>query len=229
MRVFAIGDLHLSEANPKPMDVFGEHWFQHWERIKNNWINRVEDEDVVLIPGDISWAMRLEEAKPDLDSIGRLPGRKILIRGNHDYWWASISKVRKLLPCNMFAIQNDSVIIDDIAFCGTRGWAVLEGREDVAHDIKVFNRELNRLKLSLDSAKDAYEIVVMLHYPPFAEMGKENDMARMIRQYPVKHVVFGHLHGASLSSAVEGEIDGITYHLVSCDYLNFDLKLIMER
>ncbi|MBM7582042.1 putative phosphohydrolase [Caldicoprobacter guelmensis] len=228
MKVFAIGDLHLSEANPKPMDVFGEHWFQHWERIKYNWISKVGPEDVVLIPGDISWAMKLEEAKPDLESIGQLPGRKIIIRGNHDYWWSSISKVRKMLPDNMFAIQNDSIFFEGIAFCGTRGWTVLEAREDVQHDIKIFNRELNRLKLSLDSAKGAREIVVMLHYPPFDERGNENDMAKLIRQYPVKHVVFGHLHGASLSSAVEGYMDGVTYHLVSCDYLNFDLKLIME-
>jgi len=229
VRIFAIGDLHLSSFRPKPMEIFGPHWIHHWDRIRANWINKVTHEDIVLIPGDISWAMELEEAKPDLDSIGELPGRKIIIKGNHDYWWASISRVRNILPPGMFAIQNDSVMLNGIAFCGTRGWAIFEESEDLQHDIKIFSREIQRLKLSLSSAQGAGEIIVLLHYPPFDEKGEENQMAHLLKEFPVSHVVFGHLHGSSLNNVTEGFIDGINYHLVSCDYLDFDLKCIVER
>ncbi|NLX70555.1 MAG: hypothetical protein GX024_06615 [Clostridiales bacterium] len=229
MKVFAIGDLHLSSSRPKPMEIFGEHWTNHWDRIRSNWMNNIGSEDIVLIPGDISWAMNLDEAGPDLDSIGKLPGRKIIIRGNHDYWWSSISRVRSVLPPGMFAIQNDSITMDGITFCGTRGWAVFEDSEDLEHDIKIFNREIQRLKLSLASADNADEIIVLLHYPPFDEKGAENQLAQLLKEYPVSHVVFGHLHGASLNCVTEGYIDGINYHLVSCDYLDFDPKLIIEK
>jgi predicted phosphohydrolase len=228
MKVFAIGDLHLSSIRPKPMEIFGQHWANHWERIRINWIRKVAPEDIVLIPGDISWAMNLDDAQPDLDSIGELPGKKIIIRGNHDYWWSSISRVRSILPSGIFAIQNDSIEMSGVTFCGTRGWAVFEESEDLQHDIKIFNREVQRLRLSLSSAKNADDIIVLLHYPPFDEKGEENQIAHLIREFPVSHVVFGHLHGASLNSVTEGYIDGINYHLVSCDYLDFDLKYITE-
>lgn len=246
MRIFAISDLHLSEAKSKPMDIFGEHWIDHWTKIRKNWINTVEQEDVVLIPGDISWAMTLDDALADLNSIGQLPGKKIIIRGNHDYWWSSISRVRQALPPDMFALQNDSIHIQENTFCGTRGWvtptetnpvkadscdvAPGEVTSDVAapDDIKIFNREVHRLRLSLDSAKEAEEIIVLLHYPPFDEKGKQNDIAQLLKEYPVSHVVFGHLHNISPKDVVEGNIEGIDYHLVSCDYLNFELKLIAQ-
>jgi len=228
MYIYAISDLHLSGVNPKPMDVFGPHWDNHWEKIKESWRAKVRDEDIVLIPGDISWAMELEEAKVDLYDIGRLPGRKILIRGNHDYWWSSISKVRRILPDNMTALQNDSVCIQGIAFCGTRGWTAPGPKDYTEHDEKVFARELIRLRMSLESAKDSGDIIVLLHYPPFNDKGKPTAMVELLKSWPVKHVVFGHLHGESLKSVTEGCFEGIQFHLVSCDYLNFEVKPIME-
>ena len=207
MRVFAIGDLHLPGEQDKPMDIFGANWEGHWGKIMKNWLKSVTQQDIVLIPGDISWAMTLEEALPDLDGIGALPGTKILIKGNHDYWWSSISRVRDQTHESIYPLQNDSFNPKDaprLAFCGTRGWITPGTRGFTDHDEKIFNRELNRLKLSLDSALGAEEIIVMLHFPPFDDKGRENEICHLIRQYPVKHVVFGHLHGESLRGGIEG-------------------------
>jgi predicted phosphohydrolase len=228
MKIFAIGDLHLPGAEPKPMNIFGDHWANHWGKIRKNWIDKVRQEDVVLLPGDINWAMNLEDAQQGLEEIGVLPGRKIILRGNHDYWWTSISKVRAALPPTMFALQNDSCKINGIHICGTRGWVTPGSRDFTSHDQKIFYRELNRLKLSLSSAEKAQNIIVMLHYPPFNDRFSETDMMRILKDYPVSHVVYAHLHGADFSHILEGCKEGITYHLVSCDYLNFDLKQIIE-
>lgn len=134
------------------MDVFGSKWTDHWNRIREDWIARVSPEDIVLIPGDISWAMQLEDARVDLDSIGSLPGKKVMIRGNHDYWWSSLSKVKSILPSSVQVLQNNSLVLDGYTFCGTRGW-INPGMKDFGvHDAKIFSRELQRLKLSLDSA-----------------------------------------------------------------------------
>jgi len=225
MRIFAISDLHLSGANPKPMDIFGRKWENHWEKIKHNWRELVQDEDVVLIPGDISWAMKLHQALVDLNAIGELPGRKIIVRGNHDYWWNSISKIRDNLPLGMYIIQNDSVFLEGIHFCGTRSWDMPGGKDDAEDDLKIFKRELERLKMSLSTAKSAENIIVLLHFPPFNEKGKPSEMLEIMNEYKVSHVVYGHLHGHSYK-AIEGNIDGINYHLVSCDYLDFIPKLI---
>ncbi|MFY9278812.1 MAG: metallophosphoesterase [Caldicoprobacterales bacterium] len=231
MKIFAISDLHLPGGQDKPMDVFGDNWKNHWEKIKKNWVELISPQDIVLIPGDISWAMTLKEAMVDLDDIATLPGRKILTKGNHDYWWSSITRLRESVHPSIYAIQNDSLKFDDlpeIAFCGTRGWAVPGIKEFTSHDQKIFNRELNRLKMSLDDAKECQNIIVLLHFPPFDDKGEESDLCHFIRQYPVQHVVFGHLHGDSLKEVIEGEINGLTYHLVSCDYLDFRPKLIVE-
>lgn len=227
MRIFAISDLHLPGNDDKPMDIFGMHWENHWGQIQENWLKNIASEDVVLIPGDISWAMVLDEALQDLEAIGQLPGKKIIIRGNHDYWWSSISRIRSVLPSTVYALQNDSLKLGTITFCGTRGWATPGLRGSTDHDSKIFNRELHRLKLSLDSVKGAENIIVLLHYPPFDEKGQENEIGLLIREYPVNHVVFGHLHGEGLRNAIEGNINGLNYHLVSCDYLNFSPKLIL--
>lgn len=231
MKIFAIGDLHLPGKQDKPMDIFGTHWKNHWERIKDNWMKMIGSQDIVLIPGDISWAMTLDEASVDLDDIGSLPGKKVMIKGNHDYWWSSISRFREKSHKSIYAIQNDSLRLEElpqIVFCGTRSWTAPGGKEFTNHDKKIYDRELNRLKLSLDAAKDAENIIVLLHFPPFNDKGQESEICKLIRNYPVDHVVFGHLHGDSLKGVIEGEIRGLTYHLVSCDYLNFKPKLIME-
>ena len=227
MRLFAIGDLHLPGGQEKPMDVFGEHWEGHFERISQNWQARVTDEDVVLIPGDTSWAMQLADAVPDLQMIGALPGRKLLIKGNHDYWWGGIGQVRRALPEGMMAIQHDTVDLGDVVVTGTRGWAwPTEDTPLSPEDEKVFNRELIRLELALASAvKIAGErpILLMLHYPPLYQADRDTPFTRVIEKYPVHTVVYGHLHGAGLRAGFTGEWNGVRYLLASCDSLDFTL------
>lgn len=222
-KVFAVGDLHLPGGTDKPMDVFGGHWEGHFLRIAEDWRERVRQEDIVLIPGDISWAMQLSQAQQDLDAIGALPGRKILIRGNHDYWWGSISKLRAALSPGMYALQNDALMLDGLVFCGSRGWtAATEASDD--EDRKIYLRELGRMELSLQAAirlsKDVPPIV-LTHYPPVEERGGVTPMSALFTRYGVRDVVYGHLHGAACERAFRGEVDGVRYHSVSCDGLGF--------
>ena len=227
MRLFAIGDLHLPGGQEKPMDVFGEHWEGHFERIAAHWRTCVTEEDVVLIPGDTSWAMQLKDAVPDLQSIGALPGRKVLIKGNHDYWWEGIGQVRRALPEGMMAIQHDAVDLGDLVVTGTRGWAWPTEEAPLSpEDERVFNRELIRLEIALQSAvKIAQErpILLMLHYPPLYQTDRDTPFTRLIEKYPVHTVVYGHLHGAGLRAGFTGMWHGIRYILTSCDSLDFSL------
>lgn len=224
MNIYAIGDLHLPGGADKPMDIFGGGWERHFERISQDWLARVNENDVVLIPGDISWAMQLESALPDLRAIGSLPGKKILLRGNHDYWWSGISRLRDALPEGMYAIQNDALLLGNTAFCGTRGWT-LPGNGTTAEDEKIYCRELQRMEMSLERAMllHAERLVVMCHYPPLGEGGAETSLSNLIARYPVDDVVYGHLHGASLRSAINGFAYGMRFHCVSCDGLQFQL------
>ena len=227
MRLFAIGDLHLPGGDEKPMDVFGDHWEDHFAKIAQDWQQRVTEEDVVLIPGDTSWAMQLASAIPDLQAIDALPGRKILIKGNHDYWWGGIGQVRRALPEGMQAIQHDVVDLGDAVICGTRGWAYPTEETPLSQeDERIFNREMIRLELALQSAvKIAGErpIVVMLHYPPLYNLDKDTPFTRVLEKYPVHTVVYGHLHGAGIRAGFTGEWQGIRYLLASCDSLGFAL------
>lgn len=225
MAVYAISDLHLP-ARVKPMDVFGDHWKNHFERIQADWRARVGEEDVVLLPGDLSWAMRLEEALEDLNSIAALPGVKLLLRGNHDYWWSSIGRVRRALGENMYALQNDSVLIGGRLYAGSRGWTIPSG-EDAQDDVHIYNRERMRLEMSLKNAraKDAdAPITVMMHYPPLTE--ELAGFSDILEAYGVQDCVYGHLHGAGLYGAVRGERRGVRYHQVSCDGLDFKMYLL---
>ncbi len=156
MSIFAIGDLHLPGGDDKPMQVFGAHWEGHWDRIRADWRARVQPEDTVLIPGDISWAMQIENAMDDLRAIAELPGRKILLRGNHDYWWCGISRLRELLPTGMYALQNDAMRLEDTAYCGTRGWTLPAGA-GAAEDEKIYRRELLRMEMSLEALGEEEE------------------------------------------------------------------------
>ena len=227
--VYAIGDLHLSLSVPdKAMDVFGARWKDHAERIKEAWQNTVREDDLVLIPGDISWAMYLQDAIADLAFIGSLRGKKLLLRGNHDYWWQSVTKVRTALPEGTFALQNDVFRFGEITVCGTRGWTVPESAHfKESADRKLFERELIRLDLSLNRLEPGTTAVGMLHYPPFSESGEKSAFAKRFEEAGVKHVVYGHLHGASLKFAFNGEKDGVTYHCVSADSLDFAPKRIL--
>ncbi len=232
MRVFAIGDLHLSLARPKPMDVFGPHWSDHWPRIRENWEKAgITGEDAVLIPGDISWAMAISEAAADLSSIGELPGKKLMIRGNHDYWWSSLSKVRSILPKNTFALQNDAMRFPGLVVCGTRGWSCPGTPGFSPEDQKLYLRELIRMELSLNEAKKLLQegdrLIAMIHYPPFNEQRETSGFTDLFASFGVECVVYGHLHGRSCRSAFEGELNGVQYTLTSCDHLGFKPKLIM--
>ncbi len=233
MKIFSISDLHLSINNPKPMDIFGPVWENYIDLIVSDWKKKVKDEDVVLIAGDISWAMKLEDAKSDLDFISSLPGKKIMIRGNHDYWWKSISGVRSVLGENFYALQNDHVSIDKYIFCGTRGWQVPE-RSQTKEDEKIFKREVLRLELSLESAKKEQEklgedtkIICLIHYPPFNSKYQESEFTKLFKKYNVSAVVYGHIHGKFSRSQKLVQINNIPYYLTSCDQIDNNLIEIM--
>ena len=231
MRVFAIADLHLPGGDAKPMDVFGPHWERHFEKISADWRARVSEEDYILLPGDISWALRLEDALPDLRAIGALPGRKILLRGNHDFWWSAIGRVRRSLPEGMFAVQNDCVDIGDYVVCGTRGWTLPSEATD-ADDERIYARELLRLEMTLRAAAriaGGREILCMTHFPPLTDACRDTGFTRLLEEYGVSHVFYGHLHGASLRQAFRGEKGGVVYHQVSCDGLGFRLLCLDEN
>lgn len=235
MRIFAIGDLHLSHARPKPMSIFGEHWRDHAEKIALNWGAIARPEDLLLLVGDLSWAMRLDEARPDLDYIARLPGRKIILKGNHDYWWSSKAKVRQLCDASIDILQADSIIIEDVAIAGTRGWQcpgnmssadmMAEGerkgyREE---DRKIYEREVGRLKIALESLRGkAYRhLIVALHYPPVNERYEPSGFTELIDQYGAAVCVYGHLHGESIRSAFNAQRNATRYQLVSADSVDF--------
>lgn len=228
MPIFAIGDPHLSRAAPKPMDIFGPRWENHAERLFANWRRVVGPGDTVLVPGDISWAMDEAGALPDLQDLDALPGRKVMIQGNHDYWWQSISRLRKLPLTTIEFIQNDHVMAEGTAVCGTRGWLLPGDRgwgEDPAHNARVYAREAGRLRLSLESARraGATDIVVMMHYPPVPEDGADSEFSRILAETPgVRLCLYGHLHSpAAHERAFQGEHGGVQYRLVACDAIDF--------
>lgn len=222
MALFALGDLHLSETVNKPMDVFGEAWTRHADKIKERWLNIVQPSDVVLIPGDISWAMTLVQATADLDWLGALPGSKVMIRGNHDYWWSGIGKVRSVLKPDLHAVQNDAVSLGGFAVCGTRGWLLPTHPKFDDHDALLYQREQERLKLALDQAgKLDQPVVVMIHYPPLSQAGEDTLFTELLEAYGVDLCVYGHLHGAAHRFAFEGKKNGVEYRLTSADFLDF--------
>lgn len=231
MNIYAIGDLHLSGSVNKPMDIFGDKWQDHNTQITQNWERVVGEEDVVLIPGDISWAMTLDEALVDLELIHQLPGQKIFIKGNHDYWWQSVSQLNALYD-EMYFLQNTSYSIGDYGICGSRGWVCPGEVEMDKHHTKIYNREAKRLELSLEHAKKSgcKEMIVMLHYPPTNEKKESSLFTRLLEKYPVTHVVYGHLHGeASFNNSLRGMHQGIDYTLVSADAISFCPHKILEK
>jgi len=222
-KIFAIADTHLSFTTDKPMGVFGDAWLDHAERLAAAWKAAVGEDDIVLVVGDISWAMKPEEAAPDLDFLHNLPGQKLLVRGNHDLWWQSVSKLNTLYD-DMRFLQNDSVFFDEgKAICGSRGWG-LPGLEDYgADDEKILARELIRLKMSFDHAikKGAEDIICALHFPPALTPANASPFTELVEKYPVSQVVYGHLHGTqAFRKGITGEHRGVVYRLVSVDYLD---------
>lgn len=229
MALYAISDLHLAFSTDKPMDIFGEKWYKHDEKIKKNWMDKVKEEDLVLIAGDISWSMKTEESKSDLDFIDSLPGKKIISKGNHDYWWQGITKLNKMYENTKF-LQNNFYTYKDYAICGSRAWICPGTDRFTEKDKKIYERELIRLKLSLDSAKNSgyTKFIVMIHYPPTNEKHEDSAFTELFKEYGVEKVIYGHLHGPSLGNVINGERDGVEYIMTSCDYINFDPKLILE-
>lgn len=227
MAIYAISDLHLSIGINKPMDIFGSRWTNYMDRLKTEWESTVGQDDHVIIPGDISWATYLDQAVADFRFINELPGFKYISKGNHDYWWTTLSKLKKFLDVNGFDsisfVHNNSFKIGDTVICGTRGW-ILPGSEDFgAEDEKFYERELIRLELSLKSAaaQGGERILAALHYPPFNQKAEVSGFIEAMSRYGVNTCIYGHLHGDSFKKAVEGEVEGISFRLVSADYLYF--------
>lgn len=243
MRIFAIGDLHLS-LNPtvdKPMDVFGGEWVGHTEKLYKNWVETVAEEDYVIVAGDVSWGLKLEEAKTDLDWVKALPGKKIIIKGNHDLWWSSLKKLNDIYgkkvevqgnggeACeiiepdrSMFFLRNEVYMAEDIAICGARGWVCPGSDGFDESDMKIYDREVGRLRLSLEAAMRAEpkEIICALHYPPTNDAMNPSGFTSLMSEYGVKTCVYGHLHNKEgFKKGLKGVYNGVEYKLVSLDYL----------
>ncbi|MCI6639711.1 MAG: metallophosphoesterase [Pygmaiobacter massiliensis] len=221
MSIYAIADLHLSLGKQdKPMDIF-RGWQGYVQRLEKNWRSLICSTDTVVLPGDISWAMNLDDAVEDFAFLESLPGTKIILKGNHDYWWNTMSKMNAFLEKNSFGtiriLNNTCHFAEGVAICGTRSWLFDVAEE---HNAKIMNRELGRLAASLDAAGDTQKLV-FLHYPPIYPNGNADEVVAMLHQYGIKQCFYGHLHGASIAGAVEGEVDGICYKLISADALRF--------
>ncbi len=222
MALYAIGDLHLCLGAPKPMDVFGGAWVGYMDKLREG-LSVVKEDDTLVLLGDLSWALSLDEAKEDFAWIDEIPGKKIILKGNHDYWWSTATKFYNFCKENEFSDQwilnNNHYVYGDWAICGTRGWFFEEDKSG-EHDEKVFKRELLRLEASLQSAGDLPKMV-FLHYPPKYKGYECPEILELLKRYDVRHCFYGHLHGGSHGLAVEGLWDGVDYRLVSADRLNF--------
>lgn len=231
MSIYVIGDLHLSFSVDKPMDIFGNNWENHAEKIKDNWIEKVKPDDTVILPGDFSWATYLEESKADFEFLNSLPGKKIMSKGNHDYWWTTVTKMNNFIKENKFEniefLFNNSFCIEDKVIVGTRGWITNFKSPENA---KILKRENDRLKLSIEDGIKKYgedkEFIAFIHYPPFFKepgVPDELNFIATLNKYNIKKCFYAHLHSDSHKEAVEGNVNGIEYKLVSSDYLKFDL------
>ncbi len=222
MALHVIGDLHLSFNAQKPMDIFGGAWVGYVEKLKCG-IMKIAPQDTTVLLGDLSWSLGLDEAKEDFTWINQIPGKKIIVKGNHDYWWNTATKFYKFCDENNFSdlhiLNNNSYRYDDWAICGTRGWFFEEDRSG-EHDEKVFKRELLRLEASLQSAEEQRKLV-FLHYPPIYKGYTCEEILQLFEKYQVQYCFYGHLHGASHGLAIEGLWRGVDYKLVSADRLNF--------
>ena len=225
MSVYAISDLHLSLGNKeKSMELFGDKWKDYESKIKRNWESTVKETDTVIIPGDISWSMKIEDAVEDFKFLNDLPGTKIIMKGNHDFYFSTVKKVEEFLKKNGFdsikVLHNNSYIVENLAICGSRGWAPGADKDEKADTAKILKRELGRLKISLDSIEDkTKDIVVAMHFPV-----TNYDFRQLMKEYGVKQCIYGHLHGEGHYMVFEGDIAGIKYTMVSGDYTDFKLK-----
>ncbi len=235
MPIYTIGDLHLSFSENKPMSIFGENWEEHEEKIKKDWLEKVKDEDLVIIPGDFSWSTYLKDTYEDFKYLNNLPGKKLLLKGNHDYWWTTLKSMREFLKKNEFKnidfIYNNAYEYENTIIAGTRGWTNLEETEN---DEKLNKREVLRLELSIKEGIKNFgenkEIIVFMHYPPITSndlmQNKENEFIKIMKKYHIRKCYYAHLHSMSIKDAIEGEHFGINFKLVSADGLEFKLLKI---
>lgn len=227
MKVYAISDLHLSVSVNKPMDIFGAGWNNYLERIIADWSSKVNDDDVVLMPGDFSWAMKPEEAKADFELLKDLKGKKVILRGNHDYWWNTLSQVKAILPEGFYALQNDAMRFGNVIICGTRGWMCPGAEKLSEHDKKIYLREVERLRLSFkkmaEMRKAEDKVICIMHYPPFNVYREESDFVRLFIEYDVKTVVYGHLHGKDCRADKYIKRFGSEFFLTSTDIVEHQL------
>ncbi len=231
MNIYAISDLHLSHTAEKPMDIFGGDWTGHFEKIKKDWQEKVQEEDIVLVCGDISWAMKMQDALVDLRALAPLKGRKVFIRGNHDYWWNGITKLREAAPDDSFYfLQTDAIRLDNVVIVGSRGWTCPESSDYTPQDEKLYLREAERFRLALldadKLAKEGDMKIAMIHYPPFNLKKEETLFTKLFEENGVQKVVFGHIHGGAYFP-LKTEKRGVEYILSSCDKLHFQLTKIL--
>lgn len=234
MAIYTIGDLHLSFKENKPMSIFGDNWEGHEEKIKEDWLSRVKKEDLVILPGDFSWATYLKDTDEDFIYLKQLPGKKLLLKGNHDYWWTTLKKMRNFLEEQKIEdvdfIYNNSYEFENHIIVGTRGWSQTDEKEDK----KLLKREALRLELSIKNGIQTFgedkEIIVFMHYPPISNLNlshnEKNDFINIMKKYNVKRCFYGHLHGNSIKEAIEGNYFDINFKLVSADGLDFKLHKI---
>lgn len=231
MNVYAISDLHLSTTSDKPMNIFGGNWDGHFEKIKSDWLEKVQADDLVLISGDISWAMKLEDALVDLRLLADLPGKKVFIRGNHDYWWNGITKLRDRAPNESFYfLQTDAVKLGKYVIVGSRGWTCPGSSDYTERDEKLYRREAERFRLAFNEAERLFcegdELIAMIHYPPFGLKNESTAFTELFEERKVSTAVFGHIHGAAYCP-LKSEKNGVEYLLASCDKVGF--KLVKVR
>ncbi len=230
MALFGISDLHLSlgldDPKSKDMAVFGDKWDKHWLKIEEHWRAMIGEDDIVLVPGDFSWALRAREVLADLEWFGALPGRKIICKGNHDFWWNSYKKLCSMLPDGVYALQNNAIVLDDYIFFGGRGWDVTPQEGDDPKDWeRIFKREVSRLRLSIEAMQKQRgdkEPICLMHYPPLIEHDKPTALSDQIEATGTRLCVYGHLHGEpGWIKGFKGKRRGVKYQLLSCDYLQF--------
>ena len=228
MALYAIGDLHLSLTVNKPMDVFGAGWTDHVRRLEDAF-SKLNDDDTIVLCGDTSWGIDFEESLEDFRFIDRLPGKKLILKGNHDYWWNTAAKMKKFFAENelntLEILHNNSFVYGDYAICGTRGWFYEE--EKSGHNVKVLNREVGRLEASLKAAGDR-PVLAFLHYPPLYSGYRCPEVIAKLEGYNVERCYYGHLHGPTHKRAIEGTLGSVEYHLVAADYLGFVPKKVLE-
>lgn len=237
MSIYITSDLHIGFSVDKPMNVFGEHWNEHYKKILEDWQNRVKDNDYVIIAGDISWAIDLDEVESDMQWIKNLNGKKIISKGNHDYWWSSMKKLNDRFPYIKF-LQNNSYIIENIGIIGTRSWLSPFAKESNQQDKKIYNRECQRLNLSMthlqknENFSKLSQIFCILHYPPFDESGLKTPIVEMIENFnnnnciKITKVFYGHVHN-NHDRVIQGKYENVQYQLITCDYTDFKIVKVI--